>query len=299
MSGRNIGDLPIPPKAYRVDIGEVLETSGFESLAASRREDALRASGLSKAAAKHPDAIKGDEAAALVGKLDRAANGAETPETLASSVHLRGFRIRVVGAIWQLVVGVIAVMKVCAFTVIPATLEFSPDELDGVDPRRLIAGLRTALYGKGAGEAKGWLIAFLHGEHDPVGGVYRLHMHGLAAGEMVQVVDKLRELPNYKTQRLMQDGSLSPVYRRVRIERKSLVNLPAVLSYLLQSFWPSRAVLICDEGKRIRARRKQRIVEPYHSQVLLWLDRWNLADLTLMIGLRVTKDGLKQTKPVS
>jgi len=52
-------------------------------------------------------------------------------------------------------------------------------------------------------------------------------------------------------------------------------------------------------GKRIRARRKQRIGEPHHSQALLWLNRWEIADLSLMVGLRVTKTGLRQTKQVS
>jgi hypothetical protein len=113
---------------------------------------------------------------------------------------------------------------------------------------------------------------------------------------MIPVVDSLRTLPNYRSTRTLPNGEWSPVFRRVWIRRKPLFNLPDPLAYLVQSFWPSRPVYISDDGKRRRVREKRRIPEPYHSQVLLWLDQWRLVDLTLMIGLRVTKSGLIRTK---
>lgn len=182
-----------------------------------------------------------------------------------------------------------------SITIIPLTWEFKLYEFGLVIPALLIMALRASLYAQGAAAAKGWLICFIHGEYDPVGKVFRLHVHGSVYGEMVQVVDKLRKLPNYQTQRYLRDGSLSPVYRRVQIGRKPSDNLLRQITYRLQSYWPSRAIIISD-GKRIRARQKQRIDEPYHSQVLLWMDQWDISDLTLMVGLRVTKDGLIQTK---
>lgn len=187
-------------------------------------------------------------------------------------------------------------MKVSGLTIIPRTWEFTPETLTDANPKLLLSALRNALYGCGAAKATGWLIVFVHGEFDPVAGVYRLHVHGFAYGEMVQVVDRLRKLPNYETLHRLKDGSPSPVYRRIKLTRKPLTKLPRPITYRVQSYWPSKALVICDDGKRIRARRKQRIIEPYHSQVLLWLDKWGLEDLTLMIGLRVTKDGLIQTK---
>ena len=42
-------------------------------------------------------------------------------------------------------------------------------------------------------------------------------------------------------------------------------------------------------GKRRRVREKRAIRDPYHSMMLLWLDRWKLKDLTLLVGLRVTR----------
>jgi hypothetical protein len=49
-----------------------------------------------------------------------------------------------------------------------------------------------------------------------------------------------------------------------------LTNLPTPVAYLLQSYRPSRPVIIKD-GKRIRSRVKQRIAEPYLSMFLLFL----------------------------
>ena len=187
-------------------------------------------------------------------------------------------------------------MKAQAVTIIPMTWQFTAAELVRVIPTLLLASMISALYSKGAAKANGWLMVHIHGEWDPIEQVFRLHVHGYAYGEMVGVVDKLRTLPNYQTQRFLKDGSPSPVYRRVQVKRKSPKNNLRQITYRMQSYWPSKAVIISDDGKRIRARRKQRVVEPYHSQVLLWLDKWDIADLTLMVGLRVTRAGLIQTK---
>jgi hypothetical protein len=190
-------------------------------------------------------------------------------------------------------------MKVTKFAIIPVTWEFAADKLWTVNAILLMAAFRTALYKVGAAAATGWIFLYLHGEFDPVAKVYRLHVHGIAYGGMVQVVDRLRTLPNYRTARWLPDGSPSPVYRRVRMTRKPLNRLPRPLTYLVQSFWPARALWVSDDGRHRRARQKRRLPEPYHSQVLLWLDKWSIDDLTLMIGLRVTKTGLTQTKSVS
>lgn len=190
-------------------------------------------------------------------------------------------------------------MKVCSFTIIPRTWEFTPVQLWDANPVFLLRAFLVALYAQGAGKANGWIFAFIHGEWDPIGEVYRLHLHGFAYGDMVVVIDRLRKLPNYRTQKLLADGTLNPVYRRVRMSREWLSSIPFLTTYRLQSYWPERALFISDGGTRRRSSRKRRIQEPHHTEVLLWLDQWKISDLTLMVGLRVTKDGLIQTKPVS
>lgn len=290
MSGRGISALGMPSMQFRVD----RRCSDFETLKASVEENLSRGKGLVRAARKHPNEVDRNAASRLAARLK-----SEQPiGSLASSVDMREHRIKVGGHLWHLM-SKGQIKKVRTFTVIPATWEYPADQLAGVDPVEMINGLRVALYGRGAGQASGWLIAFVHSEHDPVGDVYRFHVHGIAYGEMIDVIDRLRTLPNYRSCLHLSDGSRSPVYRRVRRTRKPLRNLPAPITYILQSFWPARALVISKDGERYRARRKGRIKEPRHSQVLLWLDQHRLEDLTLMIGLRVTQNGLKQTKPVS
>lgn len=286
------------PVKYRVDLGDNAARSGFETRGRSQAEDLLRAKQLRKAVEKYPDDVDRDRALSLARRLEDAGEGRDVPESLASSVYMREKRIEILGGIWQLVDGGPG-RRVCSFTTIPRTWEFSAEQLTDVDPSQLLNALRTALYGKGAQKADGWIYAYLHGEWDPIGKVFRLHVHGLAYGEMVNVINRLRSLPNYKTRRYLEDGTLSPVYRRIVMTRRKLENLPCPITYVMQSYWPSRALIISDDGKRIRARRKGRIGEPVHSQLLLWLDRWRTEDLTLMIGFRRTNDGLRQTKPVS
>ena len=50
------------------------------------------------------------------------------------------------------------------------------------------------------------------------------------------------------------------------------------------------------DGTRIRERRKRRIREPVHSQLLLWLDQWRADDFVLRMGVKITKQGLVATK---
>ena len=295
MSQKGIGGVGKPRKRDRVDRGKNARLSGFETLGDCHAEDLERAKGLRKAAKKHSDKVNVEEMLALAAKLEEAGRGGKVPKSLASSTYMRRLRIKIVGALW-LLIRLLKGMKASAFTIIPRTWEFTPEGLDEVAPSRLLASLRVALYGQGAAKAKGWIIAFIHGEFDPIGGVYRLHVHGYAFGEMVAVIDRLRTLPNYKTKYRLKDGSLNPVYRRIQVKRKLSTNLLRQITYCVQSFWPAKAIFISDDGSRTRARTKQRISEPYHSRVLLWLDKWSIADLTLMIGLRVTKDGLIQTK---
>lgn len=180
------------------------------------------------------------------------------------------------------------------FTVIPSTWEF--DDLNSAHANTMIEGVLADMYKAGLACVPGVLILFIHGEFDSRAKKWRLHGHGLVERSLVPMLDKLRELPKYKACRVLPGGNPSPVWTRVWIRRKPLVNIPDPLTYLLKSYWPSRPIYFSPDGKRSRMRKAGRIREPYHSQSLLWLNRWRLTDLTLMIGLRVGRSGLVRTK---
>lgn len=94
----------MPAAAFRVDRvtqrndGQVT----FESAGFSRSEDARRARGLCTAANRGSAVMDPDDARHLAAQLGRGAEGGEYPESLASSLCMRKHRIRVVGALWRL-----------------------------------------------------------------------------------------------------------------------------------------------------------------------------------------------------
>lgn len=62
-----------------------------------------------------------------------------------------------------------------------------------------------------------------------------------------------------------------------------LHDAPRQVSYVLQSWWPSRPVVMTDRGlKRVRA--KGRIPEPYHSEYLVWLHRQTMSGMRVRMG---------------
>lgn len=297
MSGRGISKLGLPSDKYRVD----RHFEDFEPQWRAECEDSERAELIRRTMAERPDCRLYDAYRDLPDLLKRAFMTGEAPQTLASATYMRKMRINICGAIWELIEKS-GVENVSAFTIIPESWEYSDDlDVHSEDyyPEIRIRRLRTALYNLGAKDANGWVIAFYHGEYEPNSGVYRPHVHGFACGEMIEIVNRLRLLPNYETRQWLPDESPSPVYRRVVISRKLLTDLPRAVTYCLQSFWPSRPILLTEEGERIRARRKGRIPEPNHTNIMVQMHLWRIEDITLMMGLRVTKDGLKQTKPVS
>ena len=295
MSGLNLGDLPPPSGLYRVD-RRTRHPNGnvrFETIEDSKREDARRARGLSRTIAMGLLLEDEHHARRLQADLEEAERTGVSTDSLACALYMRWLRILIAGHLWKL-------MRVkfrhTTATVIPCVWEFTPEQLQTVDPRFLMRSFRTALYRAGAGDVDGWLFAYLHGEFDPLAKVFRLHIHLACTKTMVPVLDRLRTMRNYRSTRLLPDGTPSPVFRRVWVRRKRLTNMPDPVTYIVQSFWPARPIHINASGKRSRLRQKGAIREPYHSQVLLWMDRWRIQDLTLMVGLRVTRAGLIRTK---
>src|SRR3569623_302281 len=278
MSRRRRSRLPSPEEGFRVDKDAPnLEGRGaFETKPGSSVEDVRRGNSTDKACVKYPDQVDSRQGKRLARELRRGGETGDFPDSPASSVRMGYYRYCLIGAVWKLFVEVLLISCPTTFTIIPRTWEFTPEELAGVDVRKLLVGFRTVLYAKGAAAAGGWLMVFLHGEFDPVAGVFRLHLHGLASKEMVAVLDRLRDYPRYQTRRLNDDGSFTAIYRPLVIRRMPLFNIPAPLTYLAQSFWPSRPIYISEAGPRRRVRDKQRIPEPPHTQALLWLAQWSV-----------------------
>lgn len=283
MARLDVSRLPSPPAEYRIDRlpSSPDDTATFETRRASRDEDDLRARRLRSNA---PNPLVNNSAAA---ELAACLSGpiSQCDGRPPSSRYMRKFRIQIIGHLWQLIEDERwQPDQVTAFTLLPLGWEFTPETLDQADPKKLLDRLRGQLKRAGSGDADGFLIASIHGEFEPEERIYRLHVHGFAAGGMIGVLDDLRALPAYRPR--------PSVTAPMQIRRKPLEGLPYPLGYPFKSYWPCRRIgPVGDTGTVKRQRGHHRIPEPYHSQVLLWLDRWSVSDLTLLMHLRVGRDG--------
>jgi hypothetical protein len=265
-------DAPAPEHNPALAPPHPVTGSCFERKIHAREEDRFRA--LLVASMAESDLIDSCRARSLARRLIRAAHGGPLPGSLASATNMRQLRINLTGALHDLHDR----YPLQTFTLIPHGWSIPAAELDSFDPIKRLAALRSLLNRAGAGDAQGFLIGFLHGELEPESQVYQLHLHGAVHGEMVDVLDNLREGLNRSDE----------IMRRLRISRQRLCHLPHPLTYVLQSYWPCRRIgPVGEEGEINRNRQKQRIPEPFHTQYLLWLDRHRLGDLNLMIGLSV------------
>lgn len=291
MTQRGISRMPYPLDRYRPDISSYSDgRCKFETEEFSRKEDGVRVKSLRKAALK---ATKPDNQKAALELADRLTYGyGEPPETLASHLYMRGLRIPVAGGLTELA-ELEEFGQPSTAAISPRTLEIPGPTLRNFDPRKACAVLRADLYASGARYADGYFAGFMDGEHEPETDVFRIHFHALVAGGMLDVVDRLRTIKKYQSvERRAGHRKLVP---RIVVSRKPLTNMPAPVTYLLKSFWSERwEGQIGGEAKRQNF--KSRIGEPRHSQVLIWLDRSKLEDLTVLIGLRVHSDGFRLTK---
>jgi hypothetical protein len=284
MSRLSILHLPDPADAYRADQAYPCINTGqsFERLPRARAEDGIRVQMMRGACRAANVPFDREEAHHLADRLQQSALGTAEPLTMASSVYMGRMRLRIGGALWEWAEGR---SDVSTFTLIRRGLIFAPAELAHFEPALLINSTRSALYRCGAQGAEGQLFASIHGEFNPLTCCFHVHLHGVASGEMTTAVNRLRELPNYR--RGKASGDRQP---RVVISREPLNNLPYPLLYTLQAFWPCRWRGLI-EGI-VRHGKRQRIPEPFHTMLLLWLDRWSLQDITLMMGMSVGRDGI-------
>lgn len=272
---------------------KILHHHRFESELDARNEDLRRARGLNsiscegrmdwtnmrerwKFGSNHrhldrPSIVEGD--AHKLGRVIAAGvEGGTPPTTLASALYFRSVREQVFDAMDAAFFDY-ADHELMTFTVIKNSWRFTPETMDTVSSEDLKIQFRADLDSIDLMSINGPLLAFLHGEFDPVAGIYQLHFHGVTTGEKAKALGKLKGRRGYVE---TPTGS-PPIWT-------SLVNdRHAQLSYLLKSYWPEKGVRLVD-GRTKRDRNFQRIKEPFHSQVLLWMDGQRLINLTLFSG---------------
>ncbi len=298
MSGKGISKLPMPPSQFRPDlIADIGKFSlNFPSRREQEAEDLTRAKLLRLYAGKYSYLDDAEQASDLADDLEDATQTGIIYRSPASAVWIRDVQLRVAGGLWKLAdqVG----LEDRAFTIMPQCWDIPVDQLRYFDARSWQVALRGLLRSYGGADANGYLFAGLHGEYVKTTNKFRLHVHGIAYGEMIDVVDELRHSPKMRGYPKPAKGQVKAKRKTaVRINRLPMTNRPKYYTYTLQSYWPSRVYEDPKTGEEIRGRRG-RIPDPHHTAYLLWLDRWRVEDLSLLMGLRVTDDGFKMNQPI-
>lgn len=249
---------------------------GFETLESAKLEDLKRAAALANLIRRieaGEDALAANllDVAELRGLRDRLAAGIETAKvspTIASAMHMRVVRHTIIGAMLHAFAPDPALVTT---TVLKDAWRVRPQDLLALDPLRFKNQFVADLNRTGIAAYPDPLVGFFHGEFEPTSGTIPLHVHlETTAQKAALLSERLRQLSGYQ---LTATGASAI--------RRSPVRDPArQMSYLFKSYWPQKAVRLI-RGKVQRDRVHHRIGEPYHSLVLLWLDRQRLVDLTI------------------
>lgn len=282
MAGLGFEDLPWPKRRYRVDLLD----PEFDTRAENKGEDAMRANRLRSQSAKHGGEW-GERASALADRLDPTITP-RPPRSLASARHMRKLRIRITGALLK-VTESDRTGRVYRYDIIKPSWACDLNEMIDHNPRRMLLSLRADILRKAQLPLRGFLFAAHHNEFDPTTGLFQCHAHILVSGDYIDRIEALRKLRTYRP---------NPAVRRPIRARRNLADLPHALSYLVKSYIPSRPTLpLGANGADKRPRQGQRLPEPWHSEWLLWADRWSIDDMTLRMGMRVSRDGFRVSNP--
>ena len=278
MPRYNIQDLPQPPYRYRPR----RSNCNLETKFNAKSEDRTRSLMLQTAARVTDDSKQAAIFSSLSKRLNPDRISGRNSSSLASSRFMRAQRVKVIGNLWQAVDQTDG--RIAFVTLIPPSWRKPGADLALIKPELLMQQIRTDLNRVKASMANGFLFAGLHGDYDPVSDTYQPHVHAIATGGMIAICNKLRRTEKY--------WPSEHVRSPVRLSRRTLFNLPEPLTYCMQSWWPSRPRVLGENGAGERGYIRRRIPNPRHAEFLVWLDRQKLSDITLLMKIRASKNGL-------
>lgn len=293
MSRKGISKLALPKRKY--DPAHSTERRDgrirLETLQEAREEDLRRAQSAKAHASERfsewaYEPLEGHPGLhdPLSRRLLRADDG-DAHATPASKIWMRDRRRAVAGDLWRLHDEL--ALDERFFVLMPRCWEVPSDELLTFDPARIIKPFRTMLQHYGSGRTDGYLFAGIDGEYSHAKKVFRLHLQGIAAGGMIEIVERLRQTRNFKPV-----GVGKPGKRRTVLRMQKVNSRPDPYTYVMKSTWFVNSYQCPDTEEEVRLRNPRRIPDPHHARYLQWLDRWRLEDLTVMVALRVGKEGL-------
>lgn len=206
-------------------------------------------------------------------------DGTEFHPTLASSCYLTDVAHRV-GLAADTMIG----QNKAEYSIVlmsSASWRFSPEQLSDLSLVELVDEVYDTFEFLRIDKDCGNLLAFVHVYFDPLNREFALSFRGLADQPMASAIEHLRHFPRFNSR--LEAGSQITIY--------PLAEHALPLSALVQTDWPVR-VRYVEEGKPRFVEFSGGIAHPYLAPSLVWRDRWDLDQATLMIGFHVTDDRL-------
>ena len=194
-----LNSLPLPPNEFSLqallppmdDLEAAKILPGFESVEACINEDKRRTSALRKL--PWTNEYCRWRLQRLVGQFEAGVTVGAPALTLASALYMREQRLRIVGAILQLIHDEMGeeMRDVALIKVTCSNWRVDIGSFYSVYGPMLIKRFRSVLSKAGVCEARGYLIAYLQGHLDPRTHEFRMQIRGICAGEKLNL---LREL---------------------------------------------------------------------------------------------------------
>lgn len=287
-------------KRHRVDLISNPNTKGhsFETRAVAFAEDQRRFVSLRRYQDKpvgFKPGLRFDVSGAIVNAMAAKVKGDRQLRdgSLASALDYRHIRIAEAGKILALIEDDLPDVR--GVTVVPHGEQFPGAELSSWDVDAFKARFRSQLNRLGIRDADGFVIAYFHCDYDPISGMMSPHWHLLVKGGARKVIERLRNCAKYRSVRSGASPE-SPVKMPVRFHKGPPKDIVSAVTYLMKSYWPAITSGLNENGKHVRYKQRQRIPEPLHTNVLMWLHQRRFNDLRLLIGVRETTDGLLPRK---
>ena len=168
-------------------------------------------------------------------------------------------------------------------TIISDQWRLKPSELTPERLKRITKAFRQRFRRKCAQGVKGHLVAVLDGSYDEFYGVFQIHFHGIATGEMIDFIKtKVRSARAFKAT----PEVLFP------IKCQALKNPPRQCGYLWKWCWDVRRENGL-QGDDRRVYKSKKMPEPFSTHYLSVLAALSHSDVMFMINITVENGLLK------
>jgi len=237
-------------------------------------EDKKRISSLRRTLKKEPNTRRRKIIRRLIRRMNYAISNQTFYPSLSSATYCNILQL---GEIKLLRRAIRGQPRVQVFHIVLKRWAFPSEELASFSPDKFAERIRFHFRTAGISQSDGWILYRVHGEEEPHSGTIWPHVHGIAVGDAVDILEGLNA---YYNKYDVHDGP------KRKVMMQDLKNINRQISYIFQTFWPCRykGPSASDPDKIIRQRHKGRLTDNVHTQWMILMDSIKPTSLITVIG---------------